>query len=184
MTKRKKWKSGGARTLRYVGISFPLIVVIYFLLPSEPEEYNLFFLKRNLDNDVINYDINFDEKGELDLESPIKFYWKRENENGKIEKLNYVQRKFAYGLNYLNKSKDEVKFKFVSYENKTFYLKKLKGEERFEVITHLPDKSVIVKSIYVHITGGVAQMAPKVAYMKLYWKNCYSDEEGTDIFKP
>src|SRR5471030_1688469 len=66
--------------------------------PTPPESINrLFFVQRSSNINTIIYELN-DKGGKLDPENPIHVYWLRYAEKGQAEELNYIQRKFAYGL--------------------------------------------------------------------------------------
>ena len=117
------------------------------------------------------------------MEEPINMYWVKNTDGGKKEGLNYAQKKLAYGLKYVKKEDDEIKFQFVSYGKRTFILRKLKGKSEYNVITYLNNKTVIVNRIYIHITGGT-YFVPKIAYLQLYWKDAYSDKEGIEKVIP
>ena len=58
----------------------------------------LFYLQRTPNVNTIVYDLNLTNDGKLNTVEPVKAYWIRYAENGQKQDLNYIQRKFAYGL--------------------------------------------------------------------------------------
>jgi len=171
------------KRIGFIGLAVPLLLLVWYFIPSGNTNYNLFYIDRNKDNNIIKYDIKLKENGELNMEEPINMYWVKNTDGGKKEGLNYAQKKLAYGLKYVKKEDDEIKFQFVSYGKRTFILRKLKGKSEYNVITYLNNKTVIVNRIYIHITGGT-YFVPKIAYLQLYWKDAYSDKEGIEKVIP
>jgi hypothetical protein len=149
---------------------------------SKNSSYNLFHIGRSRDANIIKYDINLDSKGNINTENPIKIYWVRYTDDNKIEGLSYIQNKLAYGVNLLSVQKNEVKFQFVSYEKKSFTIKK-NSSGIYKVYTDLKSKQVEVEDIFVQIVGGTF-MIPKIAYVKLHWKESKNNKEGDEYIKP
>ena len=67
-----------------------------FPIPSGNSK-QLFYLQRTPNKNTIVYELNY-KNGEIDTEEPIHGFWIRYQEDGQREDLNYIQRKFAYGL--------------------------------------------------------------------------------------
>src|SRR5665647_3290323 len=76
----------------------------------------LFFLQRTPNTNTIVCELNYKD-GIVDKEDPIHVFWIRYQEKGQIEDLNYIQRKFAYGVNSreIGVNKYELHFVSVSY---------------------------------------------------------------------
>ena len=92
---------------------------------TEPKKTNnlLFYIQRSINISVINYVLNADEKGELNVTEPIKIYWENYASDGSIEPLNYIQRKFAYGIEVkmIDAEKKTFCLNFVSYKKKKYF---------------------------------------------------------------
>ena len=133
-------------------ITFSLVLLLMgFIEP--PNDNNLFSIGRTKDNNEIFYDLNLDKSNKLNIDIPIKAYWLRRTENGKIEPLTKIQNKFGYGIVYISKSVNSAKFHFAAYDKLTFELKKNK-HNKFKVFTTLNNVEVVVNRIYIHVTGG------------------------------
>src|SRR4051812_37026376 len=92
--------------------------------PVPPQSLKtLFYIQRTPNKNTILYDLNIDEKGQLDSEEPVYPYWIRYSEEGQKEDLSYIQRNYAYGLKSKRISKDEFELRFVSYKRLPFKLK-------------------------------------------------------------
>lgn len=142
---------------------------------------NLFTIARNRDQNIISYDVNLNTKGKPDEKNPISVYWIKYTENGKKEELTSVQRAFSYGLKFLYISEETAVFQFVSYNKRTFYLKK--NDQDYHVYTKINGKWVILGDIFVQIDGG-SFMVPKIGYVNLNYLEPNSLSSKTLTFKP
>ncbi len=83
----------------------------------------------------------------------LGFFWYKPKNQNKKEELTFIQKKYAYGLKFLNKDKNEIKFQFVSYNKRSFTLKRNKGG-KFRVFTFSQNRETEVQRIYIHLSGG------------------------------
>ena len=117
----------------------------------------LFKINRSRDANYITYDINFDESGIPNQTQPINIYWVKKNDL--TEPLTWIQNRYAYGIKVLDNSKkpncknDSLCFQFVSYNKKTFILKKDKNSF-YKVFTKVGTNDVEVTGVFVQIDGG------------------------------
>lgn len=142
----------------------------------------LFKIERNMDKNEICYDVNSDAKNKLIKENPISVYWVKHTEGGQKEPLTWVQRNFAYGLTIINSTEEEALFQFVSYNKRTFSLKRNKGGV-FKVYTTLNNTHVEVKRIYVQIDGG-SFWFPKIRQVELHTQDILTGQLKTEIVRP
>lgn len=166
---------------RIILLSLSVLVFLGLTSSSSTESYSLFHIGRSKDANIIKYDIQL-SNGKLNLENPIKVYWVKNTDGGKIEGLTYTQRTLAYGIKYLSKKADEVKFQFVSYSKRSFFLKKVNGD-KYKVITYLDKKGVEVNRIHVQIDGGTF-LVPQISFVMLFWKDPYKGTDGVEVIKP
>ncbi|MBI9065580.1 MAG: DUF4833 domain-containing protein, partial [Marinilabiliaceae bacterium] len=61
---------------------------------------HLFYIQRSLNENTVIYEANFDDQGLLNKAHPIKVYWILYEEEGAVEELSYLERKFAYGVSH------------------------------------------------------------------------------------
>ncbi len=64
--------------------------------PNDPGQ--VFYLQRSTNRNTIVYAARFDADGNLDPHNPLAVYWRRFEENGQIQALNFEQRNFAFGV--------------------------------------------------------------------------------------
>jgi len=116
-------------------------------------KYSLFNVGRSKDANEIFYDINLNSSGELNVENPIAIYWIKKTDGNKKEPLTWIQKKYAYGINFLSINHSRATFQFVSYSERTLTLKKSKNGN-FKVYLLSNNKEIEIKRIFVQIDGG------------------------------
>lgn len=128
----------------------------------------LFYLQRNANANTVIYELNFKDTV-LNAEEPIHVYWMKYNEQGQKAELNFLQRKFAYGVKSTIVSKDKYQLHLVSYKKFPMYL--IKGaNDKYKVFATINQKQAILNRIFVKIKGG-SLWTPNVEYVEV---------EGTD----
>jgi len=145
---------------------FSAVVVLAqerFPVPSgNPNQ--LFYLQRTSNTNTIVCELNL-EKGLLNAEDPIHVFWLRYSDQGQREELNYIQRKFAYGIKATLLAKDKYELHFVAYKKYKMYL--MKGNNnKFNVYGTINKKEAILNRIFVKISGG-SFWTPNVEYVEL-----------------
>ena len=124
----------------------------------------LFYLQRTANTNTIVCELNY-KNGIVDVDEPIHVYWLRFTEQGQKEELNFVQRKFAYGIKSQLVSKDRYELNFVSYKKYPMYL--IKGaNNKYNVYGTINQKQAIVNRIFVKINGG-SFWQPSVEYVEI-----------------
>lgn len=158
-----------------------LVQPLFSLDPSSGEEH-LFRIARSRDANEIFYSVNLDKNGFLDAETPITIYWLKRTEGNKTESLTWIQNKYAYGLYYLSKTPSEAIFQFVSYNEKTFYLRKNENGN-FRVYTFAAEKEVEVNNIFIQIDGGNFWL-PTISRVELHARKADCRTEIAEIINP
>ena len=127
----------------------------------------LFYVQRSINVNTIVYELNTNQLGEINKDEPIKFYWVNYSGASDIEPLNYIQKKYAYGLEVklLDTEKLNYCFNFVSYKKQILYLINT-GDKHYKVYSNFNGKMIIVNRIYVHIEGG-GFWTPKIKYIEV-----------------
>ena len=124
----------------------------------------LFFLQRTPNTNTIVCELNF-TGGIIDKDDPVHVYWIRYQDKGQLEDLNYVQRKFAYGISSKEIGENKYELNFVSYKKYKMYL--MKGaDKQFHVFTNINKKQAILTRIFIEIKGGTF-WSPNIQYVEL-----------------
>lgn len=154
--------------------------VVYPTPPASSER--LFYVQRTPNANTIVYDLNLSSDGKLNTEQPVKVYWLKFAEKGQKEELNYIQRKFAYGLNTKAQNNGSYDIRFVSY--KKFPLTLMKGGDgKYHIFASIAQKQVILNRIFVKIEGG-SFWIPNVLYVEIKGTDPETGKEIVDRFKP
>ena len=126
----------------------------------------LFYIQRDPNINTAIYTINYQENGKIDKSNPIKAYWIRYAEKGEKKDLNYLQRKFAYGIETKTVNNEEFELQFVSYKKLPLTLKKIDSDQKYHVFVNVNQKKIQVEKIFVRIEGGSFWL-PNVKYAEV-----------------
>lgn len=142
----------------------------------------LFYVQRTPNANTIVYDINIGNNGKPDPEAPVKVYWIKYAERGQREELNYIQRKFAYGINAKPLNNGAYDIRFVSY--KKFPLTLMKASDgKYHIFAFISQKPAILDHIFVKIEGGTFWF-PNVQYVEVKGTDPKTGREMVERFKP
>jgi hypothetical protein len=133
--------------------------------PNPPLSANhLFYLQRTPNKNTIMCELNY-SNGKLDDDDPVHVYWIRYTEQGQKQELNFIQRKFAYGMKCSKLSENKYQIYFVSY--KKFKMQLMPGaDKKYHVYATINNKESILTRIYLHINGGTF-WSPNVEYVEV-----------------
>lgn len=125
----------------------------------------LFYIQRDPNTNTICYELNVNDQGQLDEENPVHPFWIRYPEGGVRKELNYLQRKFAYGIIVKKAGKDYFQLKSVAYSKTPLYLKK-GTNNKYQVYMAINQKQCVLTKIFVRIDGGTFWV-PNVKYIEV-----------------
>ncbi|MGZ4060307.1 MAG: DUF4833 domain-containing protein, partial [Bacteroidia bacterium] len=88
--------------------------------------------------------------------------------DGKTEPLNYIQMKYAYGIDIqmVDSLKKAYCFNFVSYKKKKIYLLKSPTDNQYEAYCIINNKLIVLDRIFIKIDGG-SFWTPKIKYIEV-----------------
>lgn len=141
-----------------------------------------FYVQRDPNANTVVYELNRTAQGILNEAEPINAYWIRYADGGERKELNYIQRKFAYGLNTRKLAKDHYELKFVCYGKLALHLRK-DAEGRYNVYTTINQKEAILDRVFVRVEGGTFWV-PNVLYVELKGRDAATGKAVTGRFKP
>lgn len=145
----------------------------------------LFYVQRTLNINTIIYELNVNDKDELDPETPIKAYWINYEKDKSAEPLNYLQRKLAYGLDFklIDPEKKTYCFNFVSYKKRLLYLIRSAVTNKYEVFCYVNNKLVVLDRVYIQIDGGTL-LSPKISYVEVQGRDPKKNEAMKEQIVP
>ncbi|AWK05824.1 DUF4833 domain-containing protein [Flavobacterium crocinum] len=129
-------------------------------------DHMLFYIQRDPNINTAIYAVNYQENGKINQSNPIKAYWIRYAEKGEKKEFNYMQRKFAYGIESKTLNNEEFELLFVSYKKLPLILKKLDSDQKYHVFANVNQKKIQVEKIFVRIEGGSFWL-PNVKYAEV-----------------
>lgn len=124
----------------------------------------LFYLQRTVNTNTLVYELNYNNNI-LNEQDPVHVYWIRYDEQGQKEELNFLQRKFAYGIRTAFISKDKYELRIVSCKNFPMVLTK-DANNKYNVYATINQKQAILNRIFVKIDGG-SVWKPNVEYVEV-----------------
>lgn len=140
----------------------------------------LFYLQRTTNTNTIVYELNYNNTV-LNADEPVHVYWIRYTEQGQKEELNFIQKKFAYGLKSTLIAKDKYRLNFVSYKKFPMFL--IKGaNNKYNVFATINQKQVILNRIFVKINGG-SFWTPNVEYIEVKGTDAATGKEVMERMK-
>ncbi len=145
----------------------------------------LFYVQRTFNINTLIYELNVDAKQELNAVEPIKIHWVNYETNKSSEPLNYIQRKYAYGIDIklIDAEKKTYCFNFVSYKKKKLYLIKSVIDNKYHVFCEINNKMVTLDRIFIQIEGG-SFWVPHVKYIDISGKDLAKNEEVAERVIP
>lgn len=153
---------------------------IVFPNPTVPR---LFYIQRDPNSNTIIYDLNTDKTGALDKDEPVHVYWIKYNERGQKEELNFIQRKFAYGIATKPTGNDKFDVRIVAYKKYPLVLRKWESDNKYHIFANIEKKEAIVSKIFLRIEGGTFWF-PNVVYIEVKGTDPATGKELTERFKP
>jgi phosphatidylglycerophosphate synthase len=142
----------------------------------------LFYLQRDPNTNTVIYQLNVNKAGQVDEDEPIRIFWIRYAEQGQQQDLNFIQRKFAYGVKSKKIGPDKYELRFTAYGKLPFYLMKAGPDRAFHVYTAISGKQGILDRIFLRIEGGTFWV-PNVKYVELKGSNPATREPVVERFQ-
>ena len=149
--------------------SVTVLLLVVILLSSFPQSVfadnagHLFFIERNKNKHLVQYDIRLTENRDLSDLRPVNAYWILEN--GRREELNSIERKYAYGIIRQEKL-DKDKFKVILAAFKGWEIIAERINDTFKAVVSINGIESILQKIYIKSEETGAGL-PRVLYVEL-----------------
>nr|WP_295921184.1 DUF4833 domain-containing protein [uncultured Dyadobacter sp.] len=125
----------------------------------------LFYIQRDPNTNTICYQLNVDKQGRISEKNPVNTFWIRYPEGGVRKDLNYLQRKFAYGINSKAIGNAAYELRSVAYSKLPLYLRR-DSRNQYHVYTSIDKRECILSRVFIRIDGGTF-WSPNVLYIEL-----------------
>jgi hypothetical protein len=139
----------------------------------------LFYLQRDPNTNTVIYQLNVDRAGRLNEDEPVNVFWIRYDEHGERKELNFIQRKFAYGLTAEKLAAEKYELKFAAYSKVRFFLLRSPVDKNFHVYTTLAGRQLQLERVFLRIEGGTFWV-PNVKYIEFKGLNTATREPLTE----
>jgi hypothetical protein len=111
-------------------------------------ENRMFHIERSKNKNIVCYDLNTNEKGDLDEKNPLSVYWiNREAHPGQRHELSYIQEKLAYGYTVAGKHNGVIAIELNATQKKKITIEH--NEQTYFCRIEINRKPSILQKLYV-----------------------------------
>lgn len=128
----------------------------------ENTEKLLFYIQRTSSKNTVVYDLNLDKSGNIAESEPIDIYWKRFCCGGERKDLNYIQRKFAYGVKLKPIANNAYTLNFLATDKLTITIKKSLLIDEIAAVAQVNNSHLEVRRILIVMEEGESMWFPKI----------------------
>lgn len=156
-------------------VKFGGVAVVSFVLGySAQAGQKLFTLERSNNSNQVVYEL--DSSNAL---APIHPYWIMRETDSHIEELTGMERRRAYGVQFLSQGAEGLKFTIVSFPSKPITVKTDSGKSYAVMSINGADR--ILTDVFLTLSGG---LIPGVKTVDLYYKDSLSGPVLRYSFNP
>jgi hypothetical protein len=125
----------------------------------------LFIIQRSTNRNEVHYDAQIGKNGKLRPDEPVVAYWIMVEKGGRREKLNWIERKKAYGFSIAPEAGGEsYRMTIVPYKARPIRVYLQQGKARAEM--RIDGHPAFLKKLYIKVTEGL--ILPTVSYVELF----------------
>jgi Domain of unknown function (DUF4833) len=141
----------------------------------------LFIIERSKNANVVHYDARLTTDGKLDPTEPVIAYWIKLAEDGRREKLSWIEKKKAYGFTIKpDSSVNGYKMTLVAAPEQQITVKNEKDAVRAEAL--IAGRPAVLEKMYINASDGLT--GPKVQYIEVYGKDLQTGENRREKMVP
>jgi hypothetical protein len=141
----------------------------------------LFVITRSTNKNEVHYDAQVGKEGKLKPDEPVIAYWIMHEKGGKREKLNYVERKKAYGFSISPESGNEsFRMFIVPYKARPIRVHMKDGKARAEML--IGGGYAYLKKLHIDVTEGIVM--PTVNYVELTGEDAKTGQQRREKIVP
>ena len=160
---------------------FAVLVLLTAPAAAQIKTSPLFIIERSKNANVVHYDARITDDGKLDPKEPVIAYWVVLAEDGRREKLNWIEKKKAYGFTIKpDPSVNGYKMTLVAAPKQRITVKKEKDAVRAEAV--IDGRPAVLVKMYINASDGLT--GPKVQYIEVYGKDLQTGEQRREEMVP
>ena len=139
----------------------------------------LLVIERNTNANVVHYDAGLSADGSLNPAEPVIVYWVLLAEDGRRKKLNWLEKKKAYGVK-LKPAADGYTMTLAAAPWMPLAVKRAGGGVRLEA--PINGRPAVMRKMFIQSRAGL--LGPKVEYIDLYGKDLATGEPCRERIRP
>ena len=160
---------------------FALLCEPAFLQADPLERQSLFRIERSKNANVLQYDAQIGPDGKLNKKEPVIVYWVRLAEQGQVQKLSWIQRKFAFGFKAVTDRKSgTVTLHMAADIGQPIEVQHINGAYR--AMVDIDGKPSQLEKIYIQAHG--KGMLITVEFVEIYGTDLDTGEDTYTRFVP
>lgn len=138
--------------------------------PVPTDKNMLFYIQKNFNTNTVVYAANLDAKGKLNPKDPVKVFWRRYQEDGRIRELKYIEKTFGFGVSSkpVKGKENTYIFSLASIKDLKFVITQTKSGT-IKVATKIAGKTAKLKRVFV--TAEHTKLIPKIFSVEIFGKD-------------
>ena len=141
----------------------------------------LFTIERSQNANVVHFDARLTADGKLDPREPVIAYWVMLAEDGRQEKLSWIEKKKAYGFTIKpDLAVDGYKMILVAAPEQQITVKKEK--DAFRAVAVIDGRPAVLEKMYINVSDGLTW--PNIQYIEVYGKDLETGEKRREKIMP
>ena len=160
---------------------FAVLVLLAAPAAAQIKTSPLFIIERDKNTNVVHYDARLTADGKLDPKEPVIAYWAERSGDGPREKLNWIEKKMAYGFTVKpDPSVNGYKMALVVAPEKQIIVKKVKDAVHAEGVIN--GRPVVLEKLHIHASDML--VGYKVHYVEVYGRDLQTGERLREKMVP
>jgi hypothetical protein len=167
--------TGALCALAVAAVAVPCLLAAGIPDPP-PDDCRLFRIENSHTESYVAYDARIGADGRLDRRRPVEAYWLLFSKDGRREKLNWVERRFAYGFKTSFVGDDTVVMKMAAGIEREIVVDVVDGVPRATV--EIDGRLAVLERIYARSVG--RRLWPSVEYLDVFGTDLETGEERSE----
>ena len=151
-------------------------VLFIFASLSFAETRPLFKIERSKNANIVQYDVNIDENGQIDKKNPIDSYWLLYAKDGQREEIGSFEKK-AYGFSIKYNEDGWFDMRMKAVEDRPIRVLMADNEPKAEIMIN--ERAAYLSKIYINSKDNLVGI-PKVSYYILTGNDTETGEEAVE----
>jgi len=160
-------------SLLIFGFDYPIpeneqdVTAVFDGYPVPTDTNMLFYIQKNFNTNTVVYTANLDANGKLNPKDPIRVFWRRYQEDGRIRELKYIEKTFGFGVSSkpVKGKENTYIFSLASIKDLKFVITQTKSG-KIKMATKIDGKTAKIKRVFV--TAEHTKLIPKIFSVEIF----------------